>query len=284
MRVSRAVLNNIGVFPILDHYYEPLFRTSSLVKSLREDRSLPGIDFNNEEQLHILSRFQFNGELLAFPMEKKEEAEYAYNFGPFLSGDAEYLYSLIRLYKPRRIIEVGAGQSTLMARNALKKNIDLDSSYDCEHVCIEPYECDWLEDAGVTVVRQPVENVERSLFTLLEEHDILFIDSSHIIRPQGDVLTICLEILPTLHTGVLVHIHDIFTPKDYLDEWIKDDVKLWNEQYLVEAFLSFNSQFRIIGALNYLKHHYPKEICAKCPVLQRQFSTREPGSLWLQRT
>ena len=62
MRVSRAVLNNIGVFPILDHYYEPLFRTSSLVKSLREDRSLPGIDFNNEEQLHILSRFQFNAE------------------------------------------------------------------------------------------------------------------------------------------------------------------------------------------------------------------------------
>jgi len=75
----------------------------------------------------------------------------------------------------------------------------------------------------------------------------LFIDSSHIIRPQGDVLFEYLEILPILNAGVFVHIHDIFTPKDYLSEWILDGKVFWNEQYLLEAFLSFNTCFKIMG-------------------------------------
>ncbi|WP_369410476.1 class I SAM-dependent methyltransferase [Pontibacter qinzhouensis] len=58
------------------------------------------------------------------------------------------------------------------------------------------------------------------MFQQLEANDILFIDSSHIIRPQGDVLFEYLEVLPTLKSGVIVHVHDIFTPKDYLNEWV----------------------------------------------------------------
>ena len=97
----------------------------------------------------------------------------------------------------------------------------------------------WLNDvSGIEVLRQRVEQMDKQLFLELEENDILFIDSSHMIRPQGDVLCEYLEILPTLRPGVLVHIHDIFTPRDYPDEWLIDEVKLWNEQYLLEAFLS----------------------------------------------
>jgi hypothetical protein len=86
-------------------------------------------------------------------------------------------------------------------------------------------------------------------------------------------------LLPILKPGVLVHIHDIFTPKDYLDDWIFSH-RLWNEQYLLEAFLSFNSDFRIIGALNYLAHNYRKELKAKCPIFAKQ-QNREPGAFWM---
>ena len=283
MRASKRVFNTIGVYPILDHYYEPLFNTTKLKKPLSQDRFLPGIDFNIEEQLSVLEQFSFAEELKKFPIEKSSKLEFYYNNGPFSSGDAEYLYNVIRLYRPNKIIEIGSGNSTLMARNAIGQNIEDDPNYSCEHICVEPYQHPWLEKLDIKIVRELVEDVDKDLFQSLGENDILFIDSSHIIRPQGDVLVEYLEILPLLKKGVLVHVHDIFSPKDYLDNWVIDRVKLWNEQYLLEAFLSLNHEFRIIGALNYLKHHHPNELSAKCPILAQQINNREPGSFWLIR-
>jgi hypothetical protein len=96
------------------------------------------------------------------------------------------------------------------------------------------------------------------------------------------VLAIYLEILPLLRPGVLVHIHDVFSPQDYPKEWVVDEVKFWNEQYLLEAFLTLNRDFRVLAALNYLKMHHFDLLCACCPVLARQ-EEGGPGSLWLMR-
>ena len=185
---------------------------------------------------------------------------------------------MIRLFKPKKLIEIGSGNSTLMARNAINKNISELMSYYCEHICVEPYEQYWLEEIGVKIIREKVEDVGIDIFKTLNENDILFIDSSHIIRPQGDVLFEYLEILPSLNKGVIIHIHDIFTPRDYLDEWFGEN--FWNEQYLLEAFLTFNRDFRIIGATNYLSHKYNKLFSSKCPIYKIQ-SGREPGSFYM---
>jgi hypothetical protein len=173
----------------------------------------------------------------------------------------------------------------MMAREAIAQNQREDAAYQCTHICIEPYEMGWLDGVqGIEVVRQRVEEVDMSLFQKLNADDILFIDSSHVIRPQSDVLIECLEILPILNAGVLVHIHDIFTPYDYLDHWMIDEVKLWNEQYLLEAFLSCNSQFEIILALNFLSHHHPAQMEAKFPMLHGQVEHAEPRSFWIRKT
>lgn len=282
MKISKKIFMKIGIFPIIDHYYEPLFKTSKLKKSLREDRELPGINFNTCEQLNILEKFSYNHELISFPMDKTQNIEYYYNNGSFEVGDAEYLYNMIRFYKPHKIIEIGSGYSTLMVINAIKKNNEEDVNYKCEHICIEPYEMQWLEDIPVKLIRKKVEEIDKKIFKDLEKNDLLFIDSSHMIRPQGDVLFEYLEILPILKPGVLIHIHDIFTPKDYLDEWILKGVSFWNEQYLLEAFLSFNNKYKIIGALNFLKYNYFKELTNKCPIFKNNPNT-EPGSFWIMR-
>lgn len=180
-------------------------------------------------------------------------------------------------------MEIGSGNSTLMARNAIVANGVDDAAYACRHVCIEPYEATWLKELDIDLIRTPVERLDLAIFRELEAGDILFIDSSHMIRPQGDVLFEYLEVLPILKSGVFVHIHDIRTPKDYWPAWLRREVRLWNEQYLVEAFLSFNDQYRIVGALNFLKYHYPQELSRACPVFGRQASSCEPGSLWIQR-
>ena len=164
--------------------------------------------------------------------------------------------------------------------NALTQNQVDDPSYKCEHICIEPYEMPWLEESGVSVVRRKVEDVELSFFSKLEENDILFIDSSHIIRPEGDVLFEYLELLPSLKKGVIVHIHDIFSPKNYLKQWLQDEVRFWNEQYLLEAFLTHNNTWKIVGALNYLHHNHYEKLKTVAPYLMPE---REPGSFYIQK-
>jgi len=279
--ISDKIFMRTGILPVLDHYYQPLINPRKhLTRSLRNDRELPGIDMNTAGQLALLSKFDFTDELVKFPLEKKGETEFYYKNNSYESGDAEYLYNIIRYFKPKTLIEIGSGYSTLMAKNAIDKN-KTDPMYTCRHICIEPYEQPWLEKTGVSLIREKVENIEKKLFRELEANDILFIDSSHIIRPQGDVLFEYLELLPLLKPGVIIHVHDIFTPKDYPDEWIYSH-KLWNEQYLLEAFLTLNTEFIIIGALNYLAHNHPNELAATCPMFARQ-PGREPGAFWIKR-
>lgn len=280
----RRVLRRIGIYPLRDHYYEPFFAPDQLRRPLDTDRSLRAIDMNVDGQLQMLRGFRFEEELEKFPLKPPDHGlQYYYNNNFFESGDAEFLYSMVRFLKPKRVIEIGGGFSSLIAKEAMAKNRCQDPDYVCRHVCIEPFERPWLRELEIELIRTPVERCEISLFLDLQANDILFIDSSHVIRPQGDVLYEYLEILPTLRAGVFVHIHDIFTPRDYLPEWLVDKNLLWNEQYLVEAFLSFNTRFEIVGALNYLKHHHLAELTARFPVFARQFETREPGSLWLRR-
>ncbi len=281
MPFCRRAFVQAGVFPIRNHYYEPLFDGSTLTPTFGQNRNLPGIDWNVDEQLALLENFSFNEELEATLLAEDDNG-ISFHFGNrnFESGDAEFLYNLIRLKKPARVFEVGSGYSTLVAAKAIQKNREENSEYTCRHLCIEPYEMPWLEKLGVEVIRQRVEEVGSEFFQELEEGDLLFIDSSHMIRPQGDVLFEYLRLLPSLAAGVCVHLHDIFSPRDYPREWIIDQVRFWNEQYLLEAFLTDNPSWKVIGALNYLHHTQFEKLQAKCPFLTPD---REPGSFYIQK-
>lgn len=276
---KRALLA-VGVFPIRKHYYEPQFDFRTPNRPPSRERSLPGIEWNTAEQLKILETFTFSRELADLPQTRTDPPAFHLNNATFESGDAEYWYQLIRVIKPRRIFEVGGGNSTLMAIKAIRRNCALDPDYRCKHVCIEPYQMPWLEGTGVSVVRKPVEELDPSFFSELYENDILFIDSSHIIRPHGDVLFEYLQLLPTLSKGVIVHVHDIFSPRNYPKEWVEDQVKFWNEQYLLEAFLSHNHSWKILGSLNFLHHNHYERLKAVAPYLTPE---KEPGSFYMQK-
>jgi hypothetical protein len=285
MPVSEKIFMSVGVLPIRDHYYQPLINPNKyLQKPLNAPRVLPGIQWNIEEQLALLSKFHYQEELRAIPMDPKDTPTlaYYYNNPSLCPADAEFLYSIVRHFKPRRVIEVGCGYSTRLALQAEKKNLAENAGQPCAHICIEPYEMPWLEKLDVQVMRSKVEDVPLATFSQLEAGDILFIDSSHIIRPQGDVLFEFLELLPTLKPGVLIHVHDIFSPRDYPQDWLVNEHRLWNEQYLLEAFLSFNTQFRIIGAVNLLKKEHGKALGEKCPTTAGR-PDEEPGSFWMIR-
>lgn len=276
--ICKKILLKVGVYPVVDHYYEPLFDKKHLKKDLFEKRNLVNVDFNLSGQLSLLSQLNYSLELENVREDYESDSIYNFKNGSFEHGDGEFLYNLVRLKKPTKIIEIGSGHSTKITQLAIKNNKLENPKYNCNHICIEPYEMPWLEKLDITVLRQRVEEISASFFEQLEENDLLFIDSSHMIRPQGDVLYEYLEILPVIKKGVIVHIHDIFTPRDYPYLWVIEEVRFWNEQYLLEAFLGSNQDWTVIGMLNLLYHEHFEHLKFKMPRLKEGIN---PGSFYM---
>lgn len=268
----------LGVFPISDHYYDPRFVYDKDFNT-STSRSLL-IDFRVPQQMAFLNELKFIEELAHFPAKGKlNSGSFFYENPSFSYGDAEMYYLFIRNLKPKRIIEIGSGYSTLIAVEAIKANrVD---GFITELTCIEPYEFSWLESIKeVTVLRKKVEDVPLDYFTQLEKGDFLFIDSSHIIRPGNDVLFEYLNLLPILKPGVIIHIHDIFSPYHYLQEWLVSMKRFWNEQYLLEAYLYYNDSFQIKIALNLLKNQHFDALKKTCPGIT---ATTNPASFWIEK-
>jgi predicted O-methyltransferase YrrM len=279
---TMRLLRRIGVFPIRDHFYEPLFDPRHLRHDLDDARDLPGIDWNVDGQLETIGQLDYAEELREFPMQETPGAPFHYANGAFGPGDAEVLYGMLRHLRPSRLLEIGSGYSTRVAQAALARNLVDDSAAATHHVCVDPYAADGIEETGAEVLRVRVEELDLDRFRALEAGDILFIDSSHVLRPQGDVLFEFLRVLPVLAPGVVVHVHDIHSPADYPRAWVIDEVRLWGEQYLLEAFLSMNDGYRVLAALAFLQRSHPEALHRACPILADHPQDR-PGSFWMVR-
>lgn len=275
--LNRSVFRKQGIYPIRDHYYDPQYKFSAQFDTTAK-RQL-AIDFRIDKQLEALLQLQYSDELTKLHKQQTPGHRFYLDNGSFEAGDAELYYLLIRNKKPRRIIEIGSGFTTLIALEAIQKNRE--EGHSTELIAVEPFEHDWLKALPhVTLMRKKVEELPPSFFDQLEEGDFLFIDSSHIIRPENDVLFEYLHVLPRLKKGVHIHIHDIFTPRHYPREWLVDECRLWNEQYLLEAFLYYNDTFQVLFSLNYLSKDYFNETAR---TLKNLTPVANPGSFWVEK-
>lgn len=270
------------------HFYYPIPNTKDLKDiSWSKNSELISIPLNDETQLKLLSLFksQFEGEYNNLPL-KKTSLEYKYyiNNNSFESGDAEILYSMIRNFKPKKIIEIGSGYSTFLSIQAVQKNKSENKNYDCDFISIEPYPNEILKKGfpGLSdLIDKKVQDVPLAIFSELNENDILFIDSSHVLKTGGDVQYEYLEILPRLKKGVIVHIHDIFLPAEYPKEWIFNEHRFWTEQYLLQAFLTFNESFKVLWAGQYMHLNFPEKLEEAFKSYNRK--ERNPGSFWIKK-
>jgi hypothetical protein len=248
------------------HYYEPIpdFRSITLEQITRR-REFPAIDFRWDDQLALLNE-------LTACRDELSTLEFNFDNGYFSGFDAAVYYSMIRHLKPQRIIEIGGGYSTQLAGKALAANRRGTLT------CIEPYP-ERLNGAGpnVELIQKRVEEIDVNFFSCLEANDILFIDSSHTVKFGSDVCYEFLELLPRLAPGVWVHVHDIFLPHDYPAEWLIERRMALNEQYLLEAFLSFNEQFQVALANYWLCLDHRAEATRVWP------ANAGASSLWMKR-
>ena len=279
LKITKFFLKKIGIFPITKNYYEPKFDYDNLKDDLNKIRKLPGVDLNIQGQIEFLKNLNFSDELSQLNLLKgSKKFNFKINNNFFEEGDAEIYYSMIRYLKPKNIIEIGSGYSSLIALEAIEKNLTFDQ-FKSTLLCIEPYENKWLEKKNIKVIREKIEDIQDELILKLKKNDILFVDSSHIIKPQGDITKIFLEIFPKLEKGVIVHIHDIFTPRDYPSRWLKDENRFYNEQYLFESLVDHSERYKILLTLNHLKNDLYNELHKSCPYLNKEC---QPSSIYLE--
>ena len=282
-RLGFDLLQQRGLHLTEVHYFRPMPDTRALDATLWERESaLVGLDLRLEAQLALLDEFaRYRAEYEAFAAEPVQAGENCYytDNGSYPGQDAAVLHCMIRHFKPRRIIEVGSGFSTLAAAGAIVANQHEDTSYECELTAIEPYPGEALRCGfpGLTrLIERRVQEVPLEFFQTLGENDILFLDSTHVLAIGSDVQYEYLDIIPRLRPGVLIHAHDVAWPGEYPREWIIDKKWFWHEQYLLQAFLAFNPCFEILYTGAYLNRKAPAQTAA--------FTSHRPGSsVWIRR-
>lgn len=275
----------------LDDYYSPLpYRPYLRQKLNRWHRpsALAGIAYDLDGMKVELVRLlgQYGGEFSAFPPFRELKGA---GYGPgFTEVDALTLYLYLRDVKPRRYMEIGSGLSTYYCSLAAAANTA--EGHPLEITCIEPHPFGKLYSLpNIQVIPKEVQDLDAAMFHSLGSSDVLFIDSSHVLKIDGDVPYLYLEALPGLRPGVLVHVHDVpfpyntpFPPEHRIFE--RPWPRLWTEAMVVQAFLSFNPAFQIVMSLPLIRFHDEAFLRAHLPNYESLEQNPDTfSSLWLRR-
>ena len=243
----------------------------------RAPSEMVGVDLAPERQLELLGRLatDWRSEYAAFPLTSNGGPFHLLN-GSFGPVDAELLYAMLRSVRPRRVIEVGSGNSTRVMSMALARNA-ADDGHAAELTTIDPSQ----PPVATRHITARVETLPLEMFGELGDGDVLFIDSPHVVTLGGAVAFLFLEVLPRLAPGVWVHVHDIFLPAAYPAEWVVRDYRFYTEQLLLQAFLAFNSTFQVELMASYLHLAHGAALAAAIPSYDA--ARDRPGSFWMRR-
>jgi hypothetical protein len=275
-----------GLYDIVErNFYSPIPNLEMLPDDIWKRRSrLGGIDLRVEEALELIE-----GELAPFIAEMDVPIEGPQPPGTFFlqnenyeSVDAELLYAFVRARKPKRVVELGSGFTTLLIGEAARRNLSEGAAV--EHLAFDPYPRAQIfgEQPPPPTVFEPLPATEVPPERLaeLEAGDILFVDTTHTVKLGSDVNHIILDVLPALAAGVLVHFHDIFLPGEYPQAWFEQMDYFWAEQYLLQAFLAFNDAFEVVVPAGAVAGDYAARLDAAVPSFT---PGRRPGAFWITR-
>lgn len=267
-RSWRAELANPAYVPA-GHYYSPRTSAADVLAAKMMRRPPLGIDLCLTEQAQLARELR-----LEVPSTNRWTSQGNSMFGP---ADASVLLAMLRRHRPSRVVEVGSGFSTAVMLDAAE-----DFLPELRITCVEPYP-DRLrtrlrpgDEERLELIEAPVQSVApESLVRGLGPGDMLFVDSTHVVKAGSDVCHLLLHTLPLVPVGVLVHVHDIFWPFEYTDSWLNEH-RDWTEAYLLHALLSGNPGWRI--------ELFASWLWAAHPDLAAPGTTAEqPGSIWLRR-
>jgi hypothetical protein len=290
-----VILRTKSLVLLRNHYYSPVPDPADVAAPGYWERrsTMPGIDLGAERARHLLDRVfpplvqAFRTALPNVERSGSGDGFYLIN-GVYMAVDAHVYWAMIHHLRPRRILEIGSGMSTLVALEAVRALGR--EGIATELTCVEPFPSQFLRDlagqGALTLLEQPVQEIPLERFTGLEANDILFIDSTHVLREGSDVQYEYLEVLPRLAQGVHVHVHDISLPRRYPRAYW-DGGLYWNEQYLLQAYLVHNARAEVVWPGNYMMLTDPERMLAVFPEIadmRRAYPQSEPTAFWFKIT
>lgn len=276
-KTVKKIIRPLLKYPMF-YYFRRVLRPQSLYfirllnfypTGYREDKSSLMDNFSRYELLFRDSEKNFETIVAPYTSEFKKFICSIYN-GTFESVDAELYYSIIRKYRPDRIIEIGSGHSTLFAINALRVNGK------GEIIVIDPGPRR-IPPKGIAYIQSKVEEVNVNLFKGLSKNDILFIDSSHTTEEAKYHTE---EILPNLKEGVLIHHHDFRYP--YAVYYQNEATKFGEPDVLLDYYLENRTLYEIMVCASYVRYKNP-DIIKWLLRSYHLYPTRLPGSLWVRK-
>lgn len=267
------------------HYHSPIISVDDIRKreveiwNQTETDGIVGIDLQTEKQLQLLRSFRKYYDEIPFSSVKENNTRYQFENRFYSYSDGIILYSMIRHFQPKRIIEIGSGfsSSVMLDTNELFFDNQIDLTF------IEPYPerlyelINKKDKKSVTIIQSEVQLISLTDFEKLKAGDILFVDSTHIVKTGSDVNYILFEILPRLQSGVLIHFHDVFYPFEYPKDWVLSG-RNWNEDYFLKAFLMYNDKFQIKLFSEYLHTHH-KDAFKDMPLCYKN----RGGNIWIEK-
>jgi len=271
------------------HFYSPVLDPAEVEAAAgRIWPSRPevvGIDFNPAGHRALL-RDVFPPYLrdYDYPQAKRDgdgPAQFVDGNPAFAWLDSRALFVLLRHWRPRRIVEVGSGHSSLLMADVNRRFLGRSA----EIRCIEPYPPAFLAatpDGIAEVLPWRVQDLPLETFADLEAGDVLFIDSSHVSKTGSDVNHLFFEVIPRLAAGVRIHFHDVFLPFDYPRDWVLGMGLYWNEQYLLQAMLTLTPAFRVLFGSTYASVHCAEENAAALSLPPG--SVYGGSSFWIEKT
>jgi SAM-dependent methyltransferase len=291
-RPARRAANALGLHlaPKSDYellrrsYYSPIPDLDALPPDVWErPSSMAGIAFDTAAQIDWCERElgELVRELDAPRTGEADGGRFYFENQTYEYGDAEIAYAIVRRFRPRSVLELGSGFSTLALGLACLANER--EGDPCRLVANDPYPRGVVDARapGVTeVLGRPAQDVPLAEFEALEPGDVLFVDTTHVIKLGGDVNYVILEVLPRLRPGVLVHFHDIWLPDQYHRALTEVLGMHWNEQYLLQAFLIGNREFEVLFATHAVCARHPERFQALVPGYTGE---NYPSGFWLRR-
>lgn len=265
------------------HFYSPIPSLEDIdraLAALQPADPLLGIDRREEEQMRLLQRLAKFYPEIPFSNERSKRFRFAFDNPSYSWCDAIILFCMLRDLQPRRIIEVGSGHSSclILDTNELFFAGGIEVSF------VEPHP-ELLrgllrpEEVGRTdIITRKLQDTDPKLFASLQPNDFLLIDSSHVAKTGSDVQALFFDILPALAPGVVVHLHDIFDKFEYPEEWLREG-RGWNEQYMLRAFLQFNTHFRIKLFTSHMLIQHPDFFRQHMP----NCFLNAGGNFWMER-
>ena len=265
---SFRLLQRAGVNLLPEHFYSAVPNLADLERrsDWRKPRSMHGIQQRDvDAQVALVGTWLLPHEdFLRCRSVHREAIVGGGADGGYGEIEAEVLFGFVAVNKPRRITQVGCGVSTAICLSAAER-----AGYKPNIVCFEPYPSPYLQEAArkgsIRLVAQFAQTVDYNLIADLEDGDLLFIDSTHAVKPGSEVNYLIHEVLPRLKPGVWVHFHDIYFPYDYTRDTLDGDMLFPQESSLLYAFLSGNGGFRLEASLSMIHYARPDALRALIP-------------------